>query len=73
MGGFPNCCEIRTEVGRQVTVHDFASATGVSQAPHLVTRGSLDFFLQRQSFEKIAEKGSPVRIDSSDLEGYSVG
>lgn len=46
----------------------------VTLSPHLVMRGNLDFFLQRQSSEFKAEKtpgGSP--IDSVDLEGYSVG
>lgn len=45
----------------------------VTLAPHLVMRGNLDFFLQRQSQESVSEKSSGRSIDSVDLEGYSVG
>jgi LacI family transcriptional regulator len=45
----------------------------VTLAPHLVTRGNLDFFMQRHSQESGTEKDSQSRIDGVDLEGYSVG
>jgi LacI family transcriptional regulator len=45
----------------------------VTLAPHLVMRGNLDFFLQRQSLELQTEKTSSPIIDTADLEGYSVG
>jgi LacI family transcriptional regulator len=45
----------------------------VTLAPHLVLRGNLDFFLQRQSQESVTDKGSRHSVDAVDLEGYSVG
>jgi LacI family transcriptional regulator len=45
----------------------------VTLAPHLVMRGNLDFFLQRQSQESVTDKGSRHSVETVDLEGYSVG
>jgi len=45
----------------------------VTLAPHLVMRGNLDFFLQRQSLESRTDKESGLSIDAAELEGYSVG
>ncbi len=45
----------------------------VTLAPHLVMRGNLEFFLQRQSEEARTEKGARRSLDALDLEGYSVG
>jgi len=42
-------------------------------APHLVMRGNLDFFLERQSLESRTDKESQLSIDAAELEGYSVG
>ena len=44
----------------------------VALAPHLVMRGNLEHFLQRQYQEFGTEKRSPQPEDSVDLEGYSV-
>jgi LacI family transcriptional regulator len=45
----------------------------VTLAPHLVLRGNLDFFLQRQSLESRTDKENRLSLDSAELEGYSVG
>ena len=45
----------------------------VTLAPHLVMRGNLDFFLQRQSLEPMPDQASSPVIDAADLEGYSFG
>jgi LacI family transcriptional regulator len=45
----------------------------VTFSPHLVMRGNLDFFLERQSQEIAREKISSHPIDATDLEGYSLG
>lgn len=44
----------------------------VTLAPHLVMRGNLDFFLQRQSFESRTDKGPRLQSASPDVGGYSV-
>jgi LacI family transcriptional regulator len=44
----------------------------VALSPHLVMRGNLEFFLQRQVPESGTEKTSHDPVDSTDLEGYSV-
>ncbi len=44
----------------------------VTLAPHLVMRGNLEFFLQRQSEESRTEKGDRRTFDPLDLEGCSV-
>jgi LacI family transcriptional regulator len=48
-------------------------ADQITLAPHLVMRGNLDFFLERQSLEPQTEKTSSPVIDTADVEGYSVG
>jgi hypothetical protein len=45
----------------------------VTLAPHLVMRGNLDFFLERQSLESRTDRESQLSIDAAELEGYSVG
>ena len=45
----------------------------VTLAPHLVMRGNLDFFMQRQTVESKTNQNSRHSIDSADLEGYAVG
>jgi len=45
----------------------------VTLAPHLVMRGNLDFFLERQSFESKTDKEGRLSMDAAELEGYSVG
>ena len=45
----------------------------VTLSPHLVMRGNLDFFLQRQTEESKSDETSHHPIDSVGLEGYSVG
>lgn len=45
----------------------------VTLSPHLVMRGNLDFFMQRQTEESKTDKTSRHPIDSADLEGYAVG
>jgi LacI family transcriptional regulator len=45
----------------------------VTFAPHLVMRGNLDFFLERQSLEIASEKDAQTPLDSQGLESYSVG
>ncbi len=42
----------------------------VTLAPHLVMRGNLDFFLQRQSLESSAERGVKVQSTSPELTEY---
>ena len=42
----------------------------VTLAPHLVMRGNLDFFLQRQSLESSAERGVKVHSASPELAEY---
>jgi LacI family transcriptional regulator len=44
----------------------------VTLAPHLVMRGNLDFFLQRQSFETGSQAVSPFQSSSAEEGGYSV-
>lgn len=44
----------------------------VTLAPHLVMRGNLEFFLQRQTLESNIEKEDKLFIDAAELEGYSV-
>lgn len=44
----------------------------VTLAPHLVMRGNLEFFLQRQSLESNTEKEDKLFLDAAELEGYSV-
>ena len=41
-------------------------------APHLVMRGNLEFFLQRQSQESASERASDHALDAADLEGFSL-
>ena len=45
----------------------------VTLAPHIVMRGNLEFFLQRQSEEARTEKGDRRSLDSLELESYSEG
>jgi LacI family transcriptional regulator len=54
-------------------VEGSCSADQITLAPHLVMRGNLDFFLERQSLEPQTEKTSSPVIDTADVEGYSVG
>ncbi len=42
----------------------------VTLAPHLVMRGNLDFFLQRQSAESAPQRATRLQADSSDLVEY---
>jgi len=44
----------------------------VTLAPHLVMRGNLDFFLQRQSFENTQTKDVGIEHSSAEVGGYSV-
>lgn len=44
----------------------------VTLAPHLVMRGNLEFFLQRQTLESDTEKEDKLFLDAAELEGYSV-
>ena len=45
----------------------------VTLAPHLVMRGNLEYFLQRQSEEARTEKGGATSLDALDFEGYAIG
>jgi LacI family transcriptional regulator len=59
-------------------LHDFlvegkCPSDRVTLAPHLVMRGNLDFFLQRQSFETVTEQGAPSRATASDVEEHAIG
>jgi LacI family transcriptional regulator len=44
----------------------------VTLAPHLVMRGNLDFFLQRQSFENTQANHVAIENGSAEVGGYSV-
>jgi len=44
----------------------------VTFAPHLVTRGNIDFFLQRQSLESDTGSGLAA-LDAAELDGYALG
>jgi LacI family transcriptional regulator len=58
-------------------LHEFlvegeCSTVQVTLAPHLVMRGNLDFFLQRESFESGTEKRSALRRTPADAGGMVV-
>ncbi len=58
-------------------LHDFlvdgqTSSSQLTLAPHLVMRGNLDFFLQRQSFEQRSNHEETDKT-SANVGSYSIG
>jgi len=53
-------------------VHGSCPSPQVTLAPHVITRGSLDFFLLRKAIESTPEKGAQIQLDSHELEGFAI-